>query len=53
METSLAPSPIARVMHFGNVYLIKVTTYYFYFGETLATITTLADKAFLRNNYFN
>ena len=49
METSLAPSPIARVYAFGNACLINVTTYCFYFGDTLATITTLAVKARLRN----
>jgi hypothetical protein len=49
IETSLAPSPIASVYAFGNAFFIKATTYCFCFGETLATITTLAAKARLRN----
>lgn len=49
IETSLAPSPIARVYAFGNASFTSATTYYFYFGETLATMTTLALNA-LRSN---
>lgn len=53
IETSLAPSPIANVYAFGNASFTKATTYYFYFGETLATITTFALRALRNNTDFN
>lgn len=41
MLTSFAPSPIANVEQLGFSFLTKVTTSYFYFGETLQHKTTL------------
>lgn len=39
--TSLAPSPIAKVEQLGFCLLTRVTTSYFYLGETLQHNTTL------------
>lgn len=39
MLTSLAPSPMARVVTLGLFYLTKETISYFYFGETLHATT--------------
>ena len=47
MLTSLAPSPMAKVVLSGNLCFIIFTTSAFYFGETLQakTTSTLSDAA--------
>ena len=48
IDTSLAPSPIERVIH-PPLALARPTTSAFYFGETLQQITEDANSPNLKN----
>mmetsp|Transcript_7371 Transcript_7371/g.6617 ORF Transcript_7371/g.6617 Transcript_7371/m.6617 type:complete len:276 (-) Transcript_7371:615-1442(-) len=51
IETSLAPSPMARVMASGSSLLMSLTTSAFWLGETLQQMTPSQDFAILRKNF--
>jgi hypothetical protein len=53
MLTSLAPSPIAKVIFSGNLSLMRQTISAFYAGLTLHAKTTFALSAASKNNYFS
>jgi hypothetical protein len=51
--TSLAPSPIDRVVLLGNLCLIIETISAFYLGDTLQANTTDTFSAILTNSYLS
>ena len=53
IETSLAPSPMARVIFLGNLFLIITTISDFCFGLTLHAKTTSILSEASKNNFFN